>query len=548
MLLSCGLILLAALALLARKRVINLEMNRPTASSSCQNRASIRAWLSRHLRTLNSLCNLRLSPMLKVIGFTTVASLAGMLVTMAYTGTLAARFGRVLFGEFYLAMRTAAVFLPVLSLAMDMAIARYAAIARTSDEQERVLISGLSLAWFSNFIFFLIVATFGKELARLLLGSADRVGLVYAVELVLFGQCTLAILYGYFRGIGRLISGSIWWLCLSSIGPAAIVYLAPVNLSPRRMLLFIGVSNVLALFALLPPIFRRKECHESTDAFARTSTTLLKFGFPRAPVGMVLQGLYAFGPYLASHYIGIAEAGLLLAAQIVFRIAEFGTGSFGLVILPKAALLQSEGKTEFLAERIKDVSVFSVQVGLFLSCHLILWAKPLVQIWLGDSYSGAVVLMRIMLCGIIPWMLYVMLRSMIDGIEPKPVNAVNVTLGTSTTVLCSVVALVVHLDAIGLALAIVIGQWVVGILTMVYLSRRYSTSLLELRLILTLGANAVLFLASSCVGTCLLNRLSSSLALCVGGIYEGTLFALYLFFLWKTRERWLRETLKRLYV
>lgn len=491
---------------------------------------------------------LRLSPTLKLVGGTAAVSLLGALITVAYTGVLAKRFGPEIFGQYFLSLRTASVLLPLIVVAMDVALARYVAITPSRADQDRILLAGLSVVLLTNVLFCLVGQIFAGELSALLLGSPERVPLLVSIQVLMSGQSLFMILYGYHRGIDKLAGANLWLLILGSVVPAAVVYLLPQGLDPAKMLRLTGLSNGVAIVLLAPALWRAVQLRQSRSHLSRTVRMLLKYGIPRAPIGTVLLGLYAFGPYLASHYLSFAEAGLLLSSQIVFRMAELGTAAFGIVILPKAAMLEVGGQQGFLGHRIKDIIQCSFHVGLFLSCQLLFWTEPLILVWLGSQYTGAVSLMKVLSVGIIPWIIYVMLRAIIDGVEPKPINALNVVAGATATVVCSIAALGWHFGTVGLASAIALGQWIIGLLTILYLQRRYRLHWRDIRVVPIVIANALLMLLSWGVVGFWPKATTSLLGLICGFLYEAFLFALYLLFLWKIKTPWVSEIAKRVLV
>ncbi len=111
---------------------------------------------------------------------------------------------------------------------------------------------------------------------------------------------------------------------------------------------------------------------------------------PRIPGAAALAGLTAVGPLLAPYFGDLREAGFLVAAQSVLRVAEVGAAGFGLVVLPKVSALQARQQDHFLQARVEDLVGLVLHVGLFAACQLAIWAPEIIRVWLGAAYDAAV--------------------------------------------------------------------------------------------------------------------------------------------------------------
>ena len=189
---------------------------------------------------------------------------------------------------------------------------------------------------------------------------------------------------------------------------------------------------------------------------------LWRYGWPRVPSDVAELSILALGPWMASYCGGMAEAGFLLAGQAIFQITNLATKSFGIVMLPRVAALHAEGQVEYLREMVSDVLVFVGHVGLYAMLHLLVWSRVLILVWLGATYADAVLLARLLLVAVIPYTAYVMLRSIIDAVEQRPVNTINLGIALLGVILASLLALMFGWGAAGLALSTSLGYWLLG--------------------------------------------------------------------------------------
>jgi O-antigen/teichoic acid export membrane protein len=95
------------------------------------------------------------------------------------------------------------------------------------------------------------------------------------------------------------------------------------------------------------------------------------------------------------------------------------------VAIAKVSQLVAAGEQTLLRERIADVSAVVLHVGAFATLQLWVWTPEIIDAWLGPEYLPGVGVVRIVVLAVLPYLLFVTLRSVLDGIEERAVNAVN---------------------------------------------------------------------------------------------------------------------------
>ena len=163
---------------------------------------------------------------------------------------------------------------------------------------------------------------------------------------------------------------------------------------------------------------------------------------------------------------------------------------------PRIAALHAEGEIDYLRERISDVITFVGHVGLYVTLHLMVWSRVLILVWLGSAYSGAIPLLRVLLLAVIPYSAFVRLRPIINGIEHRPVNTVNLGLSLLGVGLASQATLMSGWGMMGLALSTSLGFWLLAVLSVRYLWGRFGLVGHHLMPIKLASANAGLLLPS----------------------------------------------------
>jgi O-antigen/teichoic acid export membrane protein len=364
---------------------------------------------------------------------------------------------------------------------------------------------------------------------------------------MLVGYSFYTVLYAFYRGTGRMAMANLWQLAVLVLGPIFVAWTYARTGQVHLILYLLGALLLSTTVPLGAELWNGARWQTCLTGALRAGKELLRYGLPRVPGGLLLAGLFSLGPLLAPYFGSAKEAGYLAVGQSIFYVSEAGLTAFGLVILPKVAQLVAEGRVGFLQERISDVLAFTIHFGLFTAIQFFVWSDVLVRVWLGDSYSEAIPLMRILLLGAVPYFVYVMLRSMIDGLEEKAVNTRNLSISAAVAAGFSLGLGIAGFGARGLAVGTALGLITLGLTTVRYLwaegwmapTRLYLTACLLLNAG-ALGAAGLFKIGISQLHIPMLTLFGLVVLL------EGSLFVLYCFGLWRLGVRWLVQLQARI--
>jgi O-antigen/teichoic acid export membrane protein len=490
---------------------------------------------------------LALSPLMRMLAGTTLASGITVGITLVYTGALASRLGPQEFGAYSLAMRVASLVLPFTTLAMGVAVPRYVAVARGERERRAYLLAGLLLALLPGLPLLLAGALAPGGAARLLFGSAHYAPLLLGALCVLAGYSCFTLFYGYYRGLGRMGPANWGQLLFTGIAPAVVVFSPVLGGSVARVVALVGVAAGAALVPLLLPAFTALREGVSRQDLRGAVRDLAGYGAPRAPGGVIVQLVMDLGPLLAPRWGMMADAGFLMFGLAGLKVAETAASAFGIVVLPKVAALHAEGQQEFLRERVTDLVAFVLHLGLFLFLHLLVWARPLILVWLGSAYAPAVPVVQVTLAGLIPYLLYVMLRSVIDGVENRPVNTLNGVVALAVVAAGIGLSRALRWGVVGVAASTAAGLWTLAALSVGFLRRRIGLNGRHLLIGQCFAANAALLVPSVLAAAFLEGRLHGIALVAAGALLEGVLLAGYCLLEWRMGARWAAEVVSRVW-
>jgi O-antigen/teichoic acid export membrane protein len=389
-------------------------------------------------------------------------------------------------------------------------------------------------------------AAFPGFWAELLLTDARYRWVLVASLVLVTGNLAYTLVFAHLRGTSEIGSANLWQLWVMAVGPLIVVGLTATREPVPVILLLLAAVSFTALAPLLTWLARAFRRGIRPADIRLPMRRLVRYSVPRIPGAAALAGLTAVGPLLAPYFGDLREAGFLVAAQSVLRVAEVGTAGFGLVVLPKVSALQARQQDHFLQARVEDLVGLVLHIGVFAACQLAVWAPEIVRVWLGPAYDAAVPVVRALLVALVPYLGFTLLRSVIDGIEERPVNAWNLYAALACTTALSLVFGLAGLGAVGLALASAAGFGVAGVLTVVFLRRtlRFGGAHIHAGAAVAFNLGATLLILV--VRWLLLGHVGPAGMLVVGIALSGVLLVAYLGALRRLGVRWVAEIEARL--
>ena len=449
------------------------------------------------------------------------------------------------FGAYSLARRIISFIIPFSTLSIGVALTRYMAISTDKEKRNSYFVSAIFIVLCSSFVVFLGGCLGGKHLTVLIFHDPKYLILLYASFFMVMGLAFSTILYSYCRGIQRMDMANLWQVCNLAILPLIISYAFAQQQNVALIVFLMGLSCFLSIFPLTI-LLKRIEWRKLSN-LKLSMKTILKYSIPRTPGGVALGGILTIGPFLAPYFGTMRDAGYLVVGQSVFRIIGASIGAFGMVALPKVSQIVAQGRTDFLKNKISDILSMIIHLGLFAVIQLFIWSDEIVLIWLGQEYLAAVPIIKIFLVSLCPYLSYVILRSIIDAVETKAVNTLNLFVSFGVTVVLSTIFGYAGLGIWGLALAVTIGLFILGISTAYFLVRRYKITFENIKLMWILIMNGVFALISIFAKQCFIPCFDSVGLLIAIFVIEISLFTFYVWLLYKEDTQWVMELKVRMF-
>jgi O-antigen/teichoic acid export membrane protein len=372
--------------------------------------------------------------------------------------------GAVGFGEYTLSRRAIGLLYLPLVMGLGIAAPRYIAISREG-----------ALSGFSPGAFGLATLTAGllptlivialmnlapAGASTVLFGNASMTRVIPAAALALGGIAIHGLVYAVFRGHGQMHLANALQLLNNGLIPVAAFFL--VRGDAAAVLAFTGfawlATSGLALIALL---FREKKQAAAQRTLNDHLRLLLRFGIPRIPGEFALVGLFALPALIALRANGIVAAGQFSAGLSVLSLVSSVFAPVGLVVLPRASAQAAVGDLAGLRRlviRILTGGMILVIIGVAIGELLI---PVFVRWYFGPQFMVAVPVFRTCLLGAIPFVVYVLLRNILDALDVRALNSRNLII----TLVLLVALCLLKPDILSMALSLVASLTLLSILS-----------------------------------------------------------------------------------
>jgi len=484
----------------------------------------------------------KLRPFFKSIFFTFATQGVALITLIFIYRLIAQKLGPEGVGEYSLIKRVISFLEPILLLGLGVGISRYVAISRDNKERDSYIKGGASIVIFITFIFLIFINLFKEYFVKIFFGTVDYVYLVFPFSFFLIGSIIHGLVYSYFRGRFLVkIFNSLQVINLTLIPLLFILFFK--NITIEKLIILIGVSTII--ISLLFLLFFVRDFYAQIEKwqFKNSIKKLLYYSVPRIPADFALVGLFSLGPIFAAHFVAVQEVGYLSIGQSLVNIIGVAIAPLGLILLPKISNLTTNGKEETIKENLNLFIPALIQCSIFFCFQLIIFADKIINFWLGPEFLNAVPVMRIVFVSLIFYPFYVGMRSILDAVEIKPLNTINLLLSLFVFLFIAGSLLLFNFFSVimSLAIALSVGLICLGILTYISIRKIYFNNLgKDLRyLLIAVFINVFLGIISILLKPLMSSNFYSLI------LFLGIMSILYLSILWVFKIDWVKEFPKR---
>lgn len=328
--------------------------------------------------------------------------------------------GPVGFGEYVLSRRAISLLALPLSCGMAVGITRYVASgpqqARSHTLAALAIVAATCLAGLG------ILNVIPAQGAQLFFGDTRYSRLVAPISAAIVGMVLHGVAYGLLRGRMRIVQANI--LQFTNLAALPLMVFALGGLTVAGLLIRLGVLWTATSLVAIGVGLRGTPAHSSSSLSA-SARELLRYGVPRVPGELALAALFALPPIAAAHLGSIETAGHVGFATSLLTMIGSSFAPLGVVMLPAVSAAIASKRTDTLwHDSLRIVAVCAAAAGALILV-LEVGAGLIVRYGLGPEFVAATVPVRIIVLGGIPYVVYVVLRNVLDAASVRPLNARN---------------------------------------------------------------------------------------------------------------------------
>jgi len=480
---------------------------------------------------------MKLKPIVRKILFTYLSQ-AIILVAFFYVYRLIGiHFGPKGVGEYSLVKQVIGVLNPLLLLGLGMGLPRYVAMARNKEQRSAYIKAGWAAAIFT--LIFLIVINVAKEsFVKIFFGSIKYIHLVLPFSLFLAGFVIHNIVYSYFRGrLWAKTFGLFQVINIALVPLIVLIFFKDITID--RLITLIGI--ITFAISLVFSLFFARELFMPVGKMQLRSSLkdLFRYSILRIPGSFVLVGFFSLGPIFAAHFVPIEEVGYLSVSQRLLSLGATAIAPLGLILLPKVSSMIIQKRYSEIKENLNYLINASIQLSIFISFQLILFADTIIYYWLGPEFLDAAPIMRIVSCSIFFYLFYRTVGSIIDATKTRPINTINLAISMGLFLVSSGLLSIIKIFPIiiNLSIGFASGLICLGVLTYISIRRMYPKNLgKDLRHFFVAIAINIVF-----TGIIILVKPFVASRFYYLVIFEIFIGALYIFILWWLKTGWLRK-------
>ncbi len=349
---------------------------------------------------------------------------------------LAARlFGVDGFAEYALSRRTISFVQPLLFQGFGLALTRQVAMAEAQAEGRSpftyLLATSLIFAVFV-LVLSLVSLCFPVVLARVFFGSPDYSHHIGPLVFVLVGMALHGVVWAYWRG--RMCIGLACLLEALNLGLFPLASFALAH-NPAEVFYWSGLLTTLCASVALCAIV----WHERQPlALMREHThDLFRYAVPRIPGAFALAALLALPATICAHVADVQYAGFVAFGCSLLGLAGSLISPLGVVLLPHSTKMMAVGRIGDVKQMVLQLLALGVGVSLVVVLGVEIFAERTVTYFLGAPDADLVSIVRVMICSTIPFLIYISLRSVLDGASRRALNSRNCLVALLTLLLFS---------------------------------------------------------------------------------------------------------------
>jgi len=355
------------------------------------------------------------------------------------------------------------------------------------EKQKEYIIYGSGSVLITSTFFIILAIIFPKYVGKLFFGHVYTKPLLLGTMTLLFGHILHMLTYASYRGKMQIKYANLLQFLNIGILPLFVaIFLGRTKSYIILLVMGIGtilISSVLFLYHFL------KSFNILRFLSKDTRDELFKYSLPRIPADIGLGLIFLFGPWASVRIGDVRGAGYLAISQAILNVLGAVLDSISLVALPYFSKLSSSSDRQQLRTNIIVLTAIALHIGIFFSIQLFIFADWITVLWCGKEYTPAIPFMRITLLSAGLYVIYVSLRGIIDAVVIKAINTRNIWISFAFGIVSSIICLTFDMHSLSFAVGFATGLSTLGLLSVIYIHRRFSLKMPDYNLEISLFLN-----------------------------------------------------------
>jgi len=328
---------------------------------------------------------------------------------------------------------------PILMMGVGVGLPRYMGIYyKYKRDVSPLLSAGLLIVLMVSIFWALINLALNNYLTTLLWGELTEFTLLLnlSICLNLIAINVWAVLHSYFRGKLMVFSSGVLLLISQSAIPfLGFYFMGSLNVVYNFIsLLLLGIT-----FLILIVLYRQK----SIVPKIKDVIKLFKYGLSRIPGDLALSLLVFLPSLFAITFLNIEYAGIISFAGAILTLSAIPASAISFNMLSRSSFLYLEDKKLLRIETIKII-IGGLLYGIIVFVLLSYLLEFLITWFLDKSLLKHIEILKYFLIAIPPYIIFVLLRSVIDGTKTKAYNSKNLIFALFTFIVFGLIAITNH--------------------------------------------------------------------------------------------------------
>ena len=315
-----------------------------------------------------------------------------------------------------------------LLLGLGISIPRYLSIHEKSPSiSHSLVLTGYFMMCIILISFSFVIILFKAQIAFLIFSDTAYKPLVYPITLSIIGFCIYTLNYSYYRG--RLMLNTANVIQILNAGIIPLISILIFNKSLSHILYSMGILWIISSAPHSIIILNKSiQITKKKYVFIKSIKTLFSYGFPRVIGEFAMFGFFSIPVIYSAHKVNLEYSGFLSLSFSFFQLFATSYSFIGILMLPTVSRNLLDDKFLTIKKRIDLILLISIFINVLYIIFSFLFLEKIILLFFGSEYLESNMITLKLLYGLIPYIVFFLLRDVLDAISEFPSNSINLSL------------------------------------------------------------------------------------------------------------------------